>query len=54
VEEMVDFVVSRMLSRVGIGTALYPRWGAAAEEGDESVKNKMRRAEPLRRLRRNR
>jgi 4-hydroxy-3-polyprenylbenzoate decarboxylase len=54
VEDLVDFVVSRILSRVGIGTALYPRWGEAAEEGDESGKIKMRRAEPLRRLRRNR
>jgi 4-hydroxy-3-polyprenylbenzoate decarboxylase len=54
VEDLVDFVVSRVLSRVGIGTALYPRWGEAAEEEDESGKIKMRRAEPLRRLRRNR
>lgn len=54
VEEMVDFVVSRILSRVGVGHALYPRWGEAAEEEDEAGKIKMRRAEPLRRLRRNR
>jgi 4-hydroxy-3-polyprenylbenzoate decarboxylase len=38
----------------GVGHALYPRWGEAAEEEDEAGKIKMRRAEPLRRLRRNR
>ena len=55
VEDLVDFVVSRVLSRVGIGTALYPRWGEeAAEEGDGNGTIKPRRAESLRRLRRNR
>jgi 4-hydroxy-3-polyprenylbenzoate decarboxylase len=54
VEDLVDFVVSRILSRVGIGTALYPRWGEAMEEEDDVGKIKIRRAEPLRRLRRNR
>jgi len=35
VEEMVDFVVSRILSRVGIKASLVPRWGeeAGKEEG---------------------
>ncbi len=35
VEEMVDFVVGRILSRVGIASSLHPRWGEAAgkEEG---------------------
>ena len=54
VEDLVDFVVSRVLSRVGIGTALHPRWGEAAGEEDEESRIKMRRAEPLRRIRRNR
>ncbi len=31
VEEMVDFVVSRILSRVGIDARILPRWGEAAE-----------------------
>jgi 4-hydroxy-3-polyprenylbenzoate decarboxylase len=28
VEDMVDFVVSRIVSRVGVDAALYPRWGS--------------------------
>jgi len=51
VEDLVDFVVSRILSRVGVGSALYPRWGEAA--GKEE-KRKIRRAEPVSRLRRTR
>jgi 4-hydroxy-3-polyprenylbenzoate decarboxylase len=55
VEDLVDFMVSRMLSRVGVGTALSPRWGEEpAEKGGLEGKIKMTRAEPLRRLRRNR
>src|SRR5512134_111267 len=54
VEDLVDFVVSRILSRGGVGTALYPRWGEATEGGEEEGKAKMRRAEPLRRTRRSR
>jgi len=51
VEDLVDFVVSRILSRVGVGSALYPRWGEAAGKEEE---RKIRRAEPVSRLRRNR
>jgi 4-hydroxy-3-polyprenylbenzoate decarboxylase len=51
VEELVDFVVSRILSRVGVESALYPRWGEAAGKEEE---RKIRRAEPVSRLRRNR
>ena len=51
VEDLVDFVVSRILSRVGVGSALYPRWGEAAGKEEE---RKIRRAEPMSRLRRNR
>jgi len=54
VEELVDFVVSRILSRVGVGTALHPRWGEATEGEEDVGAIKTRRAEPLRRLRRNR
>lgn len=55
VEELVDFVVSRILSRVGIGTALHPRWGEEAQEaGDGEGKARMQREEPLRRIRRSR
>jgi 4-hydroxy-3-polyprenylbenzoate decarboxylase len=43
VEDLVDFVVSRILSRVGVGSALYPRWGEAAGEEEE---RKLRGAEP--------
>jgi 4-hydroxy-3-polyprenylbenzoate decarboxylase len=38
VEEMVDFVVGRILSRVGIASALHPRWGE--EEGERDVRGK--------------
>jgi 4-hydroxy-3-polyprenylbenzoate decarboxylase len=51
VEELVDFVVSRILSRVGVESALHPRWGEAAGKEEE---RKIRRAEPVSRLRRNR
>jgi 4-hydroxy-3-polyprenylbenzoate decarboxylase len=51
VEDLVDFVVSRILSRVGVGSALYPRWGEAAGKEEE---RKIRKAEPVSRLRRNR
>jgi len=51
VEDLVDFVVSRILSRVGIGPASYPRWGEAAGKKEEP---KIRRAEPVSRLRRSR
>jgi 4-hydroxy-3-polyprenylbenzoate decarboxylase len=47
--DLVDFVVSRILSRVGVGAALYPGWGEAAEEEEE---RKTRKAEPAGRLRR--
>lgn len=33
IEELVDFVVARILSRVGIDAGLLPRWGDAEEEG---------------------
>ena len=32
VEEMVDFVVARILDHLGIEQTLAPRWGAAREE----------------------
>jgi 4-hydroxy-3-polyprenylbenzoate decarboxylase len=51
VEDLVDFVVSRILSRVGVGSALYPRWGEASGKEEE---RKIRKAEPVSRLRRNR
>ncbi|MBI5418851.1 MAG: UbiX family flavin prenyltransferase [Deltaproteobacteria bacterium] len=38
VEEMVDFVVSRVLTRVGIDTALRPRWGEAAGREEKGSK----------------
>jgi len=49
VEELVDFVVSRILSRVGIDAGLLPRWGEGeAEEEGKKVKktgsvNRLRR-----------
>jgi 4-hydroxy-3-polyprenylbenzoate decarboxylase len=51
VEELVDFVVSRILSRVGVGSALHSRWGETAGE-DEERKNP--KDKPGRRLRRTR
>lgn len=55
VEDLVDFVVARVLSRVGVGVARSPRWGAnEGRRGDEEEKIKPRRAGPLRRLRRGR
>lgn len=55
VEDLVDFVVARILSRVGVSAAVNPRWGAdqgGKVDGEERIKP--RRAEPLRRLRRGR
>lgn len=55
VDDLVDFVVSRILSRVGVGAGPYPRWGeGGAEEADEGEKATMGKTEPLRRPRRNR
>ncbi|HZW36130.1 MAG: UbiX family flavin prenyltransferase [Deltaproteobacteria bacterium] len=53
VEDLVDFVVSRVVSRVGVDIALYPRWGEAAEKEGEA-REKAGGAGPLRRLRRHR
>jgi 4-hydroxy-3-polyprenylbenzoate decarboxylase len=53
VEDMVDFVVSRVVARVGVDIALVPRWGEAAEKEGEA-REKAGGAGPLRRLRRHR
>jgi 4-hydroxy-3-polyprenylbenzoate decarboxylase len=49
--DLVDFVVSRILSRLGVGSALSPRWGEAAGGEEERT---IRKEEPARKLRRNR
>lgn len=53
VEDLVDFVVSRVVSRVGVDISLYPRWGEAAEKEGEATE-KAGSAGPLSRLRRRR
>jgi 4-hydroxy-3-polyprenylbenzoate decarboxylase len=42
VEELVDFVVSRILSRVGVESSLVPRWGEALERGEAGLKSEGR------------
>lgn len=51
VEELVDFVVSRILSRVGIDAGLLPRWGEGEAEEDGK---KVKKTGPVNRLRRER
>jgi 4-hydroxy-3-polyprenylbenzoate decarboxylase len=53
VEDLVDFVVSRVVSRIGVDSTLVPRWGEAAEKEGEAGE-KAGSAGPLRRLRRHR
>lgn len=53
VEDLVDFVVSRVVSRLGVEIALVPRWGEAAEKEGEA-REKAGSAGPMRRLRRHR
>jgi len=48
VEELVDFVVSRILSRVGIDAGLLPRWGEGeAEEEGKTGKNREKGTGPV-------
>ncbi|NJD62975.1 MAG: UbiX family flavin prenyltransferase [Deltaproteobacteria bacterium] len=53
VEDLVDFVVSRVVSRLGVDIARVPRWGEAAEK-ETKGREKAGSAGSLRRLRRRR
>jgi 4-hydroxy-3-polyprenylbenzoate decarboxylase len=54
VTDLVDFVVSRILSRLGIASALHARWGEAAGGEAEREERAMRKEDPVRRFRRSR
>ncbi len=44
VEDLVDFVVSRVLQRIGIGPVPTPRWGEDSEAGRKGTKGGPRKA----------
>lgn len=42
VGQMVDFIVARILSRIGIDAGLVPRWGEAEPESEEKAESRSR------------